>query len=118
MITEFFYKVVDLAHLNTLYINDQKMLRGNFTWQDGYGAFLYSRSHLSNIYEYIQDQKIHHLKRTFKEEYMEMLKKFDIEYKEEYLLSFLIKVFTMQPLRGYCKVYDQDIHINAKSIEW
>jgi len=80
--------IADIKRSSSLYINDQKMLRGNFAWQDGYGAFSYSRSHLNNIYEYIQNQKIHHKKKTFKEEYMEMLKKFDVEYKEEYLFEF------------------------------
>jgi len=78
----------DIKRSSSLYINDQKMLRGNFNWQDGYGAFSYSRSHLNNIYEYIRNQKDHHKKQTFKEEYMEMLKKFDIEFKEEYLFEF------------------------------
>lgn len=80
--------IADIKRSSSLYINDQKVLRGNFAWQDGYGAFSYSKSHLNNIYEYIQNQKNHHKKRTFKEEYVDMLEKFDIEFKKEYLFEF------------------------------
>ena len=70
------------------FINDNNLLRGTFHWQDGYGAFSYSRSQLDSVYNYIANQELHHKKRTFKEEYIELLKKFNIDYQEKYLFEF------------------------------
>jgi REP element-mobilizing transposase RayT len=80
--------IADIKRSSSLFINDKKIMCGNFAWQDGYGVFSYGRSQLNSIYEYIQDQKNHHQKKTFKEEYMDMLKKFDVDFKEEYLFEF------------------------------
>ena len=60
-----------------------------FSWQEGYGAFSYSHSALDNVIAYIANQKEHHKKQTFKDEYTEFLKKFQIEYKNEYLFEWL-----------------------------
>ncbi|MCI0490415.1 MAG: IS200/IS605 family transposase [Blastocatellia bacterium] len=57
----------------------------NFAWQDGYGAFSVSKSKVSEVKTYIQNQREHHRKRTFKEEYLELLRKHGIDYEEEYL---------------------------------
>ncbi len=70
------------------FIKERKFCNG-FHWQEGYGAFSYSHSHLSNVSNYIMNQKEHHHKTTFKEEYIELLKKFEIEYEEKYLFEFL-----------------------------
>ncbi|MEO6870418.1 MAG: IS200/IS605 family transposase [Ginsengibacter sp.] len=70
------------------FIKERKFCNG-FHWQEGYGAFSYSHSHLSNVSNYIMNQKEHHRKTTFKEEYIELLKKFEIEYEEKYLFEFL-----------------------------
>jgi REP element-mobilizing transposase RayT len=70
------------------YINDQKWLPGKFQWQSGYGAFSYSKSHLDNVINYISDQDNHHQKKTFREEYIEFLDKFSIEYDQKYLFEF------------------------------
>ena len=70
------------------FINEKKWFRGKFHWQDGYGAFTYSRSQLDNIYKYISNQETHHSKRTFREEYLELLKRFEIEFDEKYLFEF------------------------------
>jgi len=70
------------------FINDQKLFYGKFSWQDGYGAFTYSRSHLEKVYRYIQNQEEHHKKTTFKKEYISLLEKFGIEYDEKYLFTF------------------------------
>jgi REP element-mobilizing transposase RayT len=56
-----------------------------FAWQDGYGAFTVSKSHLPNIIRYIQNQREHHRKRTFQEEYLELLQKHEIEYDDRYV---------------------------------
>jgi len=62
-------------------------VKGRFAWQEGYGAFSYSRSQIQDVYNYILNQEAHHRKNTFKEEYMDLLKKFEIEYEEKYLLN-------------------------------
>ena len=73
---------------SSTFINEKKWFRGKFHWQDGYGAFSYGRSQLNAIYNYIANQEIHHKKRTFREEYTELLKKFEVEYDEKYLFEF------------------------------
>ncbi len=61
---------------------------GKFHWQDGYGAFSYGKSQLDKIYNYILNQESHHKERTFREEYIEILKRFEIEYNQKYLFDF------------------------------
>ena len=73
---------------SSTFINEKNWFRGKFHWQDGYGAFSYSRSQLDAVYKYIANQEQHHQKITFKEEYTELLKKFAIEYNERYLFEF------------------------------
>lgn len=70
------------------WINENKFLPGKFAWQEGYGAFSYSKSQRTNVIEYIMNQKIHHSKIYFKEEYLELLKKFEIEFEEKYIFDF------------------------------
>ncbi|MCB9262199.1 MAG: IS200/IS605 family transposase [Flavobacteriales bacterium] len=67
------------------FIKEKKFVKGNFQWQEGYGAFSYNHSALENVITYINNQKEHHKKRTFREEYIDFLEKFRVEYKEEYL---------------------------------
>jgi REP element-mobilizing transposase RayT len=73
------------------FLKDKHWVPGKFSWQNGYGAFSYSKSHLDRVYRYILNQEVHHQKKTFREEYMELLEKFEIEYKEEYLFEFYEK---------------------------
>jgi REP element-mobilizing transposase RayT len=80
--------VCDIKRSSSLYINEKKLIRTKFQWQEGYGVFSYSRSHLSRIYRYIENQKIHHQKRTFKDEYLESLQKFNIPFENSYLFEF------------------------------
>jgi REP element-mobilizing transposase RayT len=72
---------------SSLWINDRRFVRGRFSWQEGYGAFSYGKSQIDNVIQYIQNQEKHHAKRTFADEYLELLKLFGIEYKEQYILS-------------------------------
>ena len=81
--------VHDIKRSTSLFINNEKLCSGKFAWQEGYGAFTYSRSQLENVYEYIQKQEQHHQKKTFKEEYLQFLKKFEIEYDERFLFDFI-----------------------------
>ena len=69
------------------YINDNKLTSRRFEWQRGYGVFSYSQSHIDNVYKYIQNQEKHHQKQTFKDEYLDLLKKFNISYDEQYIFS-------------------------------
>jgi putative transposase len=71
------------------FIKEKKFTRFNFQWQEGYGAFSYSHSALDNVIAYIHNQKEHHRKKSFKEEYVEFLEKFKIEYKQEYLFEWI-----------------------------
>lgn len=70
------------------FINDKEWFRAKFHWQDGYGAFSYGRSQLDIIFKYIANQEKHHGKRTFSEEYTELLRKFEIKYEKKYLFDF------------------------------
>ena len=72
------------------YINDNKLTRTRFEWQEGYGVFSYGQSQMNNVYNYILNQETHHKKQTFKDEYLELLKKFKIEYDERYIFQELI----------------------------
>lgn len=85
-------KIADLMRnlkaTSSKWINDNKFVLGRFQWQEGYGAFSYSRSQRNNVIKYIMNQEEHHRERTFKEEYLDLLKKFEIEYKDEYVFEF------------------------------
>ncbi len=71
------------------FITEKKFTNFKFDWQEGYGAFSYSHSALDNVIAYINNQKEHHRKKTFKEEYLEFLDKFKIEFKDEYLFKWI-----------------------------
>ena len=70
------------------WINDNKIIPGNFSWQEGYGGFSYSRSQRNNVIQYIMKQEEHHNKKTFREEYLELLKAFEIDFEEQYVFEF------------------------------
>jgi REP-associated tyrosine transposase len=65
------------------FINRNKWVRGKFAWQEGYGAFSYGHSQLDTIIRYIQNQERHHAKRSFKDEYLSLLRKFDIAFDDK-----------------------------------
>jgi len=77
----------DIKSNSTNFINDNKMAVSHFSWQQGYGAFSYGHSQISNVYKYIENQEDHHKKKTFKQEYIQFLKKFEVEYDERYLFD-------------------------------
>ena len=82
--------VRDIKVGSSNYIRDNKLVRGKFNWQDGFGAFSYSRSNLDNVVKYILNQAEHHKQKTFKEEYIDFLEKFEIEYDNKYLFEWII----------------------------
>ena len=71
------------------WINNRGFVRGKFQWQEGYGAFSYSQSHVERVYNYILNQEQHHSKKTFKDEYVEFLTEFEIEHKPFYLFDWI-----------------------------
>jgi putative transposase len=78
----------DLKANSSKWINENKFVKGKFHWQEGYGAFSYSRSQRHQVINYIINQEKHHSKKTFREEYLELLRNFEIEFKEEYVFEF------------------------------
>ena len=77
----------DIKRSSSLWINSKKFANGNFNWQTGYGAFSYSRSQLDNVVKYIANQKVHHNKIAFRDEYVKFLESFDIAYDVKYILE-------------------------------
>jgi REP element-mobilizing transposase RayT len=72
------------------WINKRRLVMGHFSWQEGYGAFSYSKSQLNNVIQYIINQPEHHKKHDMTAEYIDFLKKFGIEYNEKYVLKPVI----------------------------
>ncbi|GAB1430722.1 hypothetical protein MASR2M18_15560 [Ignavibacteria bacterium] len=69
------------------WINQRKLIKTKFSWQEGYGAFSYSKSQVNNVISYIRNQEEHHRKKTFLEEYQELLEKFEVDYAEQYIFK-------------------------------
>jgi putative transposase len=79
--------VRDIKAGSSGFINRKGWVRGRFGWQEGFGAFSYSRSQLDVVVRYIQEQQKHHATKTFKREYTEMLEKFGVDYDERFLFK-------------------------------
>ncbi|HAB52069.1 MAG: transposase [Ignavibacteria bacterium RIFOXYB2_FULL_35_12] len=79
----------DIKAISSKFINDNRLIKGIFNWQVGFGAFSYSKSQIDSVIKYILNQELHHKKRTFKEEYLELLEKFGIEYDQKYLFEWI-----------------------------
>ena len=78
----------DVKSNSSKWINEKRFVRGKFNWQKGFGAFSYGHSQLDDVINYVMKQKEHHKKQSFKDEYILFLKKFDIEFKDEYVFNF------------------------------
>jgi REP element-mobilizing transposase RayT len=81
--------VRDIKNNSSNFINEKKFVKGRFSWQEGYGVFSYSHSHIENVYNYILNQEEHHKKRSFREEYIDLLQKFEIGFNENYLFEWI-----------------------------
>ena len=81
--------VRDVKRSSSIFINEKKWIKKSFGWQEGYGAFSYSQSHLGRIYSYIKNQEEHHKCKTFKDEYIEFLKASEIEIIDKYLFEWI-----------------------------
>lgn len=79
----------EIKKASTEFITNKKFTRFKFQWQIGYGAFSYNQSCLNNVIAYINNQKNHHTKRTFKDEYTDLLKKFQIDFKDAFLFEWI-----------------------------
>ncbi len=79
----------DIKNNSSNFINEKKFLRGKFSWQEGYGVFSYAHSQIDAVYQYILNQEEHHKKKTFKDEYNEFLKKFEVDFDAKYLFEWL-----------------------------
>lgn len=71
------------------FIKENKFTRLKFNWQEGYGAFSYSHSQLDTVIGYIMNQKQHHNKKSFKDEYTNILKEYKVEYNVKYLFEWI-----------------------------
>ena len=76
----------DIKGSSSKWINKKRFTLGKFAWQAGYGAFSYSHSQIDYVVQYILNQEKHHKKKTFQQEYIQLLKKFNIEYDVRYIL--------------------------------
>ncbi len=81
--------VRDIKAGSSNFINQQHWVKGKFNWQEGFGAFSYSKSQIDTVIKYILSQEEHHKKTTFREEYFDFLKKFEIDYDEKYLFEWI-----------------------------
>ena len=72
------------------YINDNHLTKSRFEWQEGYGVFSYRQTDVDTIYKYVQNQEEHHKVQTFREEYLDLLREFKVEYDEQYIFQDMI----------------------------
>ena len=79
--------VRDVKAGSSKFINDRRWVVGRFSWQEGFGAFSYSRSQLGTVIHYIENQQKHHAKKSFREEYVALLEKFGVEYDPRYIFK-------------------------------
>ena len=79
--------VRDVKNASTNFVNRTKWVAGRFSWQEGFGAFSYGHSQLTGIINYIKDQEQHHASRTFRQEYIQFLKKYEIDHDEKFIFK-------------------------------
>jgi REP element-mobilizing transposase RayT len=77
----------DVKAGSSKFINEKRWVMGRFSWQEGFGAFSHARSQLGAVIRYIQNQQKHHAKKSFRDEYLELLEKFGVEYDQKYIFK-------------------------------
>jgi REP element-mobilizing transposase RayT len=77
----------DIRGSSSKWINEKNYIAHKFAWQEGYGAFSYGRSQLNDVIKYIENQEEHHRKKSFREEYLQFLEKFEVEYDKKYIFG-------------------------------
>ena len=78
----------DVKAGSSKFINEQHWVAGKFSWQEGFGAFSHSRSQLGTVIRYLENQQRHHARRSFRDEYVELLEKYGVEYDQRYIFKF------------------------------
>jgi putative transposase len=81
--------VRDIKANSSKWINERELIKGKFKWQEGFGAFSYAQSQLDNVIAYINNQEQHHRKKLFKDEYIDLLQKFNVSYDDRYLFEWI-----------------------------
>lgn len=76
---------------STNFINERKWVVGKFSWQEGYGFFSHSHAELDKVIQYILNQKKHHAKRSFQDEYLEILQRCEVDFEEKYLFEWIFE---------------------------
>ncbi len=71
-----------IKQASSRWINDERLTVGKFAWQEGYGAFSVSPTHLPKLFAYIENQEAHHRERTFRAEYQQILEAYGIAYED------------------------------------
>lgn len=79
----------DIKAGSSKFIKEKGWIKSRFEWQEGFGAFSYAHSQLTSVINYIKNQEKHHEKRTFREEYIEFLNKYKIDFNDKYLFDFI-----------------------------
>ena len=79
--------VRDIKANSSKWVNENNLVKGRFEWQNGFGAFTVSQSGVKNVIKYIENQEAHHSKQSFRDEYIEFLKAYHIDYKDEYIFT-------------------------------
>lgn len=79
--------VRDIKAGSSKFINDSQWIKGRFEWQQGFGAFSYAKSQIDDVVNYILNQEEHHQRKKFRDEYIELLKEYDVVYNEKYLFE-------------------------------
>lgn len=81
--------VRDIKTNSSKFINDKQWVKGRFAWQEGFGAFSHSKSQVNQVVAYILNQPAHHQKKRFKDEFLGMLKRFEVAFEEQYLFNWV-----------------------------
>jgi len=79
----------DIKNNSSNFINKNNFVKSKFSWQEGHGSFSYAYSQIENVYNYILNQEQHHHKKSFRDEYIEFLEKFNVEYDNRYLFDWI-----------------------------
>jgi putative transposase len=82
--------VRDIKANSSKFINEKRWMPGRFQWQQEYGSFSYSRSQIDDVVKYINTQEEHHKRASFKEEYLKLLEKYEVDYDPRYLFDWII----------------------------
>jgi len=81
--------VRDIKANSSKWINEKRFVRGKFQWQEGFGAFSYSISQLDEVIRYLQNQEIHHAEKSFKDEYLNYLRRFEVDFDPKYVFEWV-----------------------------